>query len=90
MIDTPQELRLQLLDYEITWVDAVLYTHPHADHILGFDDLRSINRITGESVQCYGNDFTINEIYRVFQYVFKPVQVGGGLPRSPNIINKSL
>lgn len=89
LIDTPQELRLQLLDYEITWVDAVLYTHPHADHILGFDDLRSINRITGESVQCYGNDFTINEIYRVFQYVFKPVQAGGGLPQvSLNIINK--
>lgn len=81
LIDTPQELRLQLLEYNITKVDAVLYTHPHADHILGFDDLRSINKISGESVNCYGNAFTINEINRVFQYVFKPVQIGGGLPQ---------
>lgn len=89
LIDTPQELRLQLLENEITWVDAVLYTHPHADHILGFDDLRSINRITGECVQCYGNEFTIKEIHRVFQYVFNPVQIGGGLPQvSLNIINE--
>ncbi len=81
LIDTPQELRLQLLEYGIIKMNAVLYTHPHADHILGFDDLRSINKISGESVNCYGNDFTINEIRRVFQYVFTPVQIGGGLPQ---------
>jgi len=81
LIDTPQELRLQLLKHEIIKFDAVLYTHPHADHLLGFDDIRSINRVTGKQIPCYGNKYTINEIKRVFPYIFDAIQKGGGLPQ---------
>lgn len=91
LIDTPQELRLQLLKNKITNFDAILYTHPHADHLLGFDDVRSINRITGKVMPCYGNEYTINEIKRVFPYIFDAIQKGGGLPKvSFNIINKTI
>lgn len=81
LIDTPQELRLQLLNNKITEFNAVLYTHPHADHLLGFDDIRSINKITEKEIPCYGNSYTIKEIKRVFPYIFDAIQKGGGLPK---------
>ncbi|MFW6288024.1 MAG: MBL fold metallo-hydrolase [bacterium] len=91
LIDTPQELRLQLLNNSIKYVDLVLYTHPHADHLLGFDDIRSINKLSGKEIPCYGNEYTINEIKRVFPYIHDAVQKGGGLPEvNFNLINKTL
>ena len=80
LIDTPPELRLQLLDNNIRKIDAVLFTHPHADHLMGFDDLRGINRLQRSSIPCYGNSMTIKEIERVFSYIFNPIQIGGGVP----------
>ena len=53
LIDTSPELRLQMLANDITNIDLVLFTHAHADHIMGFDDLRVINWLKGESVPCY-------------------------------------
>lgn len=89
LVDTPPELRLQLLENSIDKIDAILFTHPHADHIMGFDDIRSINKLTDKIIPCYGNDYTINELKNVFSYVDKAVQKGGGLPKvSFSIINK--
>ncbi|MFW6281492.1 MAG: MBL fold metallo-hydrolase [bacterium] len=91
IIDTAQEFRLQLLHNNINKVDAIFYTHPHADHLLGFDDIRSINRTTGKIIPCYGNEFTIEEIRRVFPYIFDAVQKGGGLPEvSFHLIKKRI
>lgn len=81
LIDTPPELRIQLLKFNIVKIDAVLFTHPHADHLLGFDDIRSINKILGKHIPCYGNNFTIDEIKHVFKYIFHAKQKGGGLPQ---------
>lgn len=81
LIDTSPELRLQMLANDITNIDLVLFTHAHADHIMGFDDLRVINWLKGESVPCYGNKDTMNKIRNIFDYIFDPLQVGGGIPQ---------
>lgn len=81
LIDTPPELRVQALSYGVERVDAVLLTHAHADHIAGFDDLRRYNELTGKSLPVYGNEKTIMDIRRRWDYIFNPAtQLGGGLP----------
>lgn len=70
LIDTSTDLRQQALSHNIERIDAVLYTHPHADHIHGIDELRSFNMIQKRSIPCYGSEFTINRIRDVFNYIF--------------------
>lgn len=71
LIDTTPDLRLQLLKNDITDIDIVLFTHAHADHIMGFDDLRAINRINKADIPCYGNKETLDALKRKFTYIFK-------------------
>jgi phosphoribosyl 1,2-cyclic phosphate phosphodiesterase len=71
LIDTPPELRLQLLAAEIESVDAVLYTHDHADHVHGIDDLRAISVRRG-ILPLYGPVDTIERIRHRFSYIFDP------------------
>ncbi|WP_408955620.1 MBL fold metallo-hydrolase [Natroniella sp. ANB-PHB2] len=82
LIDTPPELRLQLLENNIKKIDAILFTHAHADHIMGFDDIRSINYLQRSSIPCYGNRRTLEEVRKVFSYIFTPNQQKGGLPQA--------
>ncbi len=74
LIDTPPELRLQLLAAEIKSVDAVLYTHDHADHVHGIDDLRAIT-VRGGTLPLYGPPHTIQRIRHRFGYIFNPLIV---------------
>ena len=55
LVDTATEFRLQALRGSISTVDAVLYTHCHADHVFGFDDLRIFSQRSGKAVPFYGN-----------------------------------
>lgn len=71
LIDTPPELRLQLVREGIDGVDAVLYTHEHADHVHGIDDLRAIS-IHGGSLPLYGTAETLEAIAARFGYIFDP------------------
>jgi phosphoribosyl 1,2-cyclic phosphate phosphodiesterase len=80
LIDTSPDLRQQALIYRIPRLDAVLFTHHHADHLLGLDDIRQFNFIQREHIPCYGPPDTMNEIRRMFKYIFEPLQQGGGLP----------
>lgn len=80
LIDTTPDLRTQLLTHEIFWIDAVLFTHPHADHIHGIDELRSLNYLMARHLPCYGNEWTIDSLTSKFDYIFKATQVGGGKP----------
>jgi phosphoribosyl 1,2-cyclic phosphate phosphodiesterase len=78
VIDTGPEFRLQALRADITRLDAVLLTHPHADHLHGLDDIRSL---TWESpIPIYGNHHTIEELKERFSYIFRQTQPGGGKP----------
>jgi phosphoribosyl 1,2-cyclic phosphate phosphodiesterase len=71
LIDTATELRLQALAASVTHVDAVLYTHFHADHVFGFDDLRRFNQLQGAAIPIYGNAGTIAELKECFAYAFR-------------------
>ena len=71
LIDTGQEFRLQALREGITRIDAVLYTHGHADHILGMDDLRPLTFGHPGDLPLYADDATADTIERVFEYTFR-------------------
>lgn len=83
LIDTTPDLRYQLLRTGFTRLDAVLYTHAHADHINGIDDLRTFNFLTDRPIPIYGNDPTLNELGHKFSYAFfdDPDYEGGAPPR---------
>jgi phosphoribosyl 1,2-cyclic phosphate phosphodiesterase len=81
LIDTPPELRLQVVRAGLKRLDAVLFTHSHADHVFGLDDVRRFNDLQGGELPIYGNADTLADLRRIFQYVFVPTQKGGGKPR---------
>ena len=81
LVDTGPDLRTQALRFDVNHVDAVLFTHPHADHLLGLDEVRRYNTLQGCAIPCYGNPATLAEVRRVFAYAFEPRQAGGGVPR---------
>jgi len=70
LIDTPPELRLQLLAAGVRRVDAVLYTHEHADHINGIDDLRIFSVRERQPLPCYGPAETLARVREGFGYIF--------------------
>jgi phosphoribosyl 1,2-cyclic phosphate phosphodiesterase len=82
LVDAGPDLREQALTHRIRRVDAVLFTHGHADHILGLDDLRRFNVMHQRPMPCYGDARTVADIRQTFAYAFDPVtQKGGGLPQ---------
>jgi phosphoribosyl 1,2-cyclic phosphate phosphodiesterase len=70
LIDTPPELRLQLITAGIDRVDAVLFTHDHADHTHGIDDLRAISVRRHGPIPMYGSRDTLDSLARKFVYIF--------------------
>ncbi|HYU36180.1 MAG TPA: MBL fold metallo-hydrolase [Thermoanaerobaculia bacterium] len=81
LVDTPTELREQALRFGLPRLDAVLFTHPHADHIFGLDDIRIFNFRQRRPIPCYGSEATLAAIRRTFAYVFEAGQAGGGKPQ---------
>ncbi|MGH9418278.1 MAG: MBL fold metallo-hydrolase [Terriglobales bacterium] len=82
VIDTTPDFRTQALRAGIPALDALLFTHSHADHIMGLDDIRPFNFGRPEPLPVYGNAATITDLRRVFRYVFEPAsQAGTSLPR---------
>ncbi|HEV8511094.1 MAG TPA: MBL fold metallo-hydrolase [Gemmatimonadales bacterium] len=72
LIDTPPELRLQLVAAGVDRVDAVLFTHAHADHVHGIDDLRALSVRQGAMLPAYGSRDTMAELAAKFPYIFDP------------------
>ena len=72
LIDTPPELRLQLVAAGVDRIDAVLFTHAHADHIHGIDDLRAISVRQRAALPAYGPAETLAELAAKFPYIFDP------------------
>lgn len=72
LIDAAPELRLQCLAQGIDAVDAVLFTHHHADHVAGLDDVRRFNHLMKKAMPCYGTTRTLDAVRRMFAYAFEP------------------
>jgi phosphoribosyl 1,2-cyclic phosphate phosphodiesterase len=78
LIDTPPELRLQLITSGVTRIDAVLYTHEHADHISGIDDLRIFSVRQRRALPVYGPPETLDRLRGAFSYIFDDHRVYEG------------
>lgn len=72
LIDTGPDLRQQLMRCGITGFEHIIFTHPHADHIAGIDDVRSINRLIKKPVKAYGTEATLHNIEKRCPYIFAP------------------
>ena len=70
VIDTTPDFRYQMLREKIKHLDAVLFTHPHKDHIAGLDDVRAFNYFMEQPMQVYANQMTIDALMREFAYAF--------------------
>ncbi|NVK17964.1 MAG: MBL fold metallo-hydrolase [Methylocystaceae bacterium] len=86
LVDTSPDVRQQLLNAEMTRLDAVLYTHGHADHLHGIDDLRSINRLQNAALPIYLNQETLDHISQRFGYVLEPLAEGVDVFYKPVLI----
>lgn len=87
VVDTSTDLRTQALRENIPHIDAVLFTHTHADHVNGIDDLRGYHLIHKRVIPCYGEKDTINGIRKNFSYIFDGMHKGGYTPlMEPHVI----
>ena len=85
LVDTSPDLRHQAITHKLSWIDAVLFTHAHADHVHGIDELRSFNYVMAKSIPCYADKNTVQELNDKFSYIFKlrteeSSVEGGGIP----------
>ena len=82
LVDTSTDLRTQALANDVRRVDAILFTHTHADHVFGIDDVRRFNQMQKTAIPCFADAGTVAGLRRMFAYIFEPPkQLGGGLPQ---------
>lgn len=70
LVDTPPELRLQLISTGVSEIDAILFTHDHADHVNGIDDIRAFSDRTDRPIEMYGPPDTMARLAKRFAYIF--------------------
>lgn len=81
LVDTTPDLRSQALRYDIRRIDAIIYTHAHADHLMGLDEVRRYNVLSRAPIPVFSDGATLSDIRRTFSYAFAPgAPKGGGVP----------
>src|SRR5437763_7603836 len=87
LVDTTPELRLQCIANHVDRIDAIVFTHAHADHIMGLDDVRRFNVVKKGPLDVWADDATFEFLSRCFGYAFTQPQTPDGLFR-PNLIRQ--
>ena len=77
VIDTTPDFRTQMLRAKVKKLDAVVFTHPHKDHIAGFDDIKAFNYFHQQPMVTYGNQLTIDALKKEFSYIFSEQKYPG-------------
>ena len=81
LVDTTPDLRMQALRFGVRRVDAIVYTHSHADHVMGLDEVRRYNMLQKTPMAIFGDPHTLDEVRQTFRYVFESnAPRGGGVP----------
>ena len=81
LVDTTPDLRTQALRHDLRRIDAILFTHSHADHVMGLDEVRRYNMLSRAPMPVYGDAPTLREVRRTFAYIFESdAPKGGGVP----------
>ena len=82
LVDTATDLRQQALTHDVPRVDAILFTHSHADHVMGIDEVRRFNVMQRAAIPAYADARTGADLRRMFHYIFRPpAELGGGVPQ---------
>lgn len=82
LVDTSTDFRQQVLTHGVQRVDAILFTHSHADHVMGLDDSRRFSQMQKGAIPCYADAVTVAALRQQFYYVFDPAtDKSGGLPQ---------
>lgn len=88
LIDTTPDFRQQALRAHIERIDAILFTHAHADHVMGLDDVRPFNFKQKAGIPIYGSEATIDSIRRAFRYIFESQKAESTIPKlEPNVFD---
>lgn len=70
VVDTTPDFRTQMLREHVTKLDAILFTHPHKDHVAGMDDIRAFTYFQNKAMDIYANELTQEALHRDFFYIF--------------------
>lgn len=89
VVDTGPDFRYQMLRAKVQKLDAVLFTHPHKDHIAGLDDVRAFNRLQGGAIDIYADEYVQEALKREFYYAFQPQKYFGIPQLNLHEINES-
>src|SRR5688572_4753186 len=89
LVDTSPELRLQCVANDVHKIEAVVYTHFHADHVMGLDDLRRFNAVKGGPLDVWADDATIDMLMKPFAYAFTEPSPESRLFR-PHLIHRRI
>lgn len=81
LIDCGIDFREQALRHQINRMSALLLTHAHSDHVAGLDEIRIFNWKQGHPIPTYASAVTLDGLYKRFDYIFNPLQKGGGIPK---------
>ncbi|MFZ1529566.1 MAG: MBL fold metallo-hydrolase [Ferruginibacter sp.] len=88
VVDTTPDFRYQMLRNKVKHLDAIIFTHPHKDHIAGLDDIRAFNFFSNEAMQVYANQLTQHALKKEFHYVFAEQKYPGIPEITLNDINE--